>query len=65
MSNFLINNHDMLQKRLNFLQSLTDMKITTKILEESNHSSINSVDFYYDKLGCDILNIKKNVLDLI
>ncbi|CAG9313563.1 unnamed protein product [Blepharisma stoltei] len=57
MSNFTINNKEKLQQKIAMIESLTDMKIATNILETKSVG--NPVDEHYAKLKCAIQPIER------
>ena len=58
MSQFIINTTEKLKEKIQMLESLTDMKIATNILENSD-TSLNPADEHYLKLKCGISPIEK------
>ena len=51
MSNFIINTKERLKEKIEMLESLTDMKIATTILEQ-DQTNLSPSDEYYLKLKC-------------
>jgi len=60
MSNFLINNKAIIKDKVDMLQSLSDIEIATKILEDSKDDGENVLEMHYKKLSCDIRHIKRD-----
>ena len=58
MSNFIINSSEKLKEKIGMLENLTDMKIATTILEQSNNN-FSPVDQHYLKLKCGISPIDR------
>lgn len=58
MSNFIINSTEKLKEKIAMLENLTDMKIATTILEQTN-SNLSPVDEHYIKLKCGISPIDR------
>lgn len=53
MIEHILDSNDIIKDKIKLLSSLSDMKITTKILQTTK--SKNSVTQYYDQLECDII----------
>lgn len=61
MSNFLINNKALIKEKVDMLESLSDIEIATKILDEvKNNEKHDIFHSHYTKLCCDIRHIKNN-----
>ncbi len=60
MINFIIDDDEKVKKKIEMLDAISDMKITTKLLENQNATD-NVIDQNYKKLGCDITVVEKNV----
>lgn len=61
MSNFVIKCKITLKEKVDMLQSLIDMKIATKILDDKVESEEKDIyDSHYEKLKCHIKHIKSN-----
>lgn len=58
MSNFVIDTLPKLSDKLNLIQSLTDIEIATKILDDTKGLSEDIWDVHYGKLDCKIKHIK-------
>ncbi|CAG9310861.1 unnamed protein product [Blepharisma stoltei] len=56
--NFIINSRQRLQEKITMIESLTDMKIATNIIESKAVGS--PIDQHYLRLNCDITPIEKN-----
>lgn len=59
MKNFVINNLIILQEKVNLIQSLIDIEIAHKILEENVKDEEHPCDSHYKKLNCKLRHIKK------
>lgn len=60
MINFILDDDEKVKKKLDMLAAISDMKITTKLLENSNVDE-DIIDQNYKKLGCEIQALEKNV----
>lgn len=60
MSNFVLNNEEKVKEKLNMLSTISDMKITSKLLEQTSNEDEAILDQNYKKLGCSIKSIDKN-----
>ena len=67
MSNFIINNIEKVKEKIDMISTLSDMKITLKILEnvdedkeEYENQEEKQINDYYKQLNCDIRSIKEN-----
>jgi len=54
MSNFVIRDKITLKSKVDLIESLSDIEIATKILEEKLDDDLDPFDSYYKKLFCDI-----------
>lgn len=61
MSQFVINTPDKLKAKLEMVQSLGDIEIATRLLEQGAKSGMAEVDSNYEKLGCKIIPLDENV----
>lgn len=61
MINFILDTEEKVKQKLDMLAAISDMKITTKILENQN-SDEDVIDQNYKKLGCKIASVDKNVI---
>lgn len=57
MSNFVIRDKITLKSKVDLIESLSDIEIATKILEEKLDDDLDPFDSYYNKLFCDIKHI--------
>ena len=60
MINFILDTEEKVKQKLDMLAAISDMKITTKLLENQNTDE-DVIDQNYKKLGCDIQAVDKNV----
>ena len=63
MSNFIINNKDILKNKIEMIDSLINMKVVTKIIDDENKNQNDENDLisiYYNKLHCEIKHISPN-----
>ena len=68
MYNFIINSNEIVKQKIDMISSLSDMKITLKILEDVNSKNDDEYENqeekqlydYYKQLNCDIKSINKN-----
>lgn len=61
MINFILDTDEKVKQKLDMLAAISDMKITTKLLENQNTTD-DVVDQNYKKLGCKIASIDKTVI---
>ena len=54
MSNFVLKNDEQVKDKLRMLEAISDMKITTKLLDEGGDEDTSVLDQNYKKLGCTI-----------
>jgi len=59
MANFLIDNKVKLKEKVDMIQSLTDIEIATKIVDEIKDSEEDIYETYYKKLNCNFRHIKR------
>lgn len=64
MSNFVLNTLEKLKEKVNMVDSLSQIEIATKILNDTKDSD-NVIEQHYNKLDCEINPIDKNVIFLI
>lgn len=66
MANFIINTQEKLKQKVEMLDSLSDMKIATNILESTGTSG-SAVDDHYKKLNCNLkaLDKKDPIYDML
>lgn len=57
MSNFVLDNEEKVKDKLNMLSTISDMKVTSKLLEDKGDDSENVHDQNYKKLGCTISSL--------
>ena len=63
MSQFVINDKKKLHEKIEMLESLRDIEVATKILDETKETNTDSLfDNYYKKLNCEIRLIDKEVI---
>jgi poly [ADP-ribose] polymerase len=60
MANFILDTEKKVKDKLDMLQSISDIQIATKLLEESKQSE-NIFDDHYKKLKCEIITLDKSV----
>ena len=58
MSNFVIDNKVKVKDKVDMIQSLTDIEIATKIVEEVKDSNEDLHETYYKKLNCNLRHIE-------
>lgn len=64
MSNFILDTDKKVKEKLDMLQSISDIQIATKLLEESKQSE-NVFDDHYKKLKCELTTLDRSVNNLI
>ena len=63
MSQFVINTKEKLKAKLEMVQSLGDIEIASRLLEQTADTNKSEVDSNYEKLHCRIINLDKNSED--
>ena len=59
MSTFVLDNEEKVKEKLKMLETISDMKITSKLLEQKTNDEESIHDQNYTKLGCKIQNVKQ------
>lgn len=62
MSQFIIDSYMKLKEKLEMVQSLGDIEIATKMIEEQACSGMSIIDSHYEKLGCQISPVETYVI---
>ncbi len=57
MSNFILDNDEKVKEKIKMLQTISDLKITSKILDEKKDDNEAIFDQNYKKLGCTIKTV--------
>jgi len=60
MQSFLIKDLNLLKKKVELVESLSDIQIATKILDETKETN-DIIDQYYKRLECDITPLNSDV----
>ena len=61
MSKFIINTKDILKNKIEMIDSLINMKVVTKIIDDENDNDENNlISIYYNKLHCEIEHVSPN-----
>lgn len=60
MSNFVLDNKIKLKEKVDMIESLSDIQIATKIVDEIKENQEDIYETYYKKLGCNIRHIKSH-----
>ena len=63
MYQFVINTKEKLKAKLEMVQSLGDIEIASRLLEQTADTNKSEVDSNYEKLHCRIINLDKNSED--
>lgn len=63
MSNFVLDNEEKVKDKLNMLSTISDLKITSKLLEQKTDDNEAVFDQNYKKLGCNIKTIESGSQD--
>ena len=63
MSNFIIRNEEQVKDKIRMLEAISDMKITTKLLDKEEDDSSAIIDQNYKKLGCEIKTLQPDSKD--
>ena len=61
MSNFALNTLDKIKEKVNMLDSLSQIEIATKILNDTKDYDDDLIEHHYIKLDCEIRPIENNV----
>lgn len=54
MKNFILDNDEKVKEKIKMIEAISDMKITTKLLDEGGDEDTAVLDQNYKKLGCNI-----------
>lgn len=66
MSNFAIDSIKKLKEKLEMIESLSEIEIATKILQEcENEDELDILNNHYKRLNCEIKTIDKDVLKIL
>lgn len=57
MSNFILDNDEKVKEKIKMLETISDLKITSKLLDQKNDDNESVLDQNYKKLGCSIKTI--------
>ncbi len=57
MSNFILDNDEKVKEKIKMLQTISDLKITSKLLDEKKDDNEAVFDQNYKKLGCTIKTV--------
>lgn len=63
MSNFVLDNEEKVKEKLKMLETISDLKITSKLLDQKNDDNESVLDQNYKKLGCSIKSVDKKSND--
>ena len=63
MHNFVLDNDEKVKEKLRMLEAISDMKITTKLLNQGGDEDTSVHDQNYKKLGCNIKSLDHNSKD--
>eukprot|EP00826_Nyctotherus_ovalis_P013167 TRINITY_DN13519_c0_g1_i9.p1 TRINITY_DN13519_c0_g1~~TRINITY_DN13519_c0_g1_i9.p1 ORF type:complete len:576 (-),score=216.42 TRINITY_DN13519_c0_g1_i9:173-1900(-) len=63
MSQFVIDTKEKLKEKLDMVQSLGDIEIASRLLEEGGTQGMNEIDANYKKLKCEIITLDSNSED--
>ena len=59
MSNFVLDNDEKVKQKLQMLATISDLKITSKLLDQKGDENQSLLDQNYKKLGCKIKTLDK------
>jgi poly [ADP-ribose] polymerase len=59
MEKHILTTEDQVKEKLKMLEAISDMKVTVKLLKESNDEEVAVIDQNYKKLGCNIKTLEK------
>lgn len=57
MSNFILDNDEKVKEKIKMLETISDLKITSKLLDQKSDDNESVLDQNYKKLGCSIKTI--------
>lgn len=57
MSNFILDNDEKVKEKIKMLETISDLKITSKLLDQKSDDSASILDQNYNKLGCSIKTV--------
>jgi hypothetical protein len=57
MINFILDNDEKVKEKLKMLETISDMKITSKLLDQKTEEDTSILDQNYKKLGCSIKTV--------
>ena len=64
MNNFIMKNEEQVKDKIRMLEAISDMKITTKLLDqEGDDDNTAALDQNYKKLGCSIKTVGRSTPD--
>lgn len=63
MANFVLDNEEKVKDKLKMLETISDMKITSKLIDEKKDDNESVHDQNYKKLGCSIEPVSKSGAD--
>lgn len=58
MSNFILDNDEKVKEKLKMLETISDLKITSKLLDQKTDDNEAVLDQNYKKLGCNIKTLE-------
>lgn len=59
MSKFILDNDEKVKEKIRMLEAISDMKITSKLLDQEGDEDTSVHDQNYKKLGCNIKSLGK------
>lgn len=59
MSNFILDNDEKVKEKIKMLETISDLKITSKLLDQKADDNESVLDQNYKKLGCSIKTIEQ------
>lgn len=57
MSNFILDNDEKVKEKIKMLETISDLKITSKLLDQKADDNESVLDQNYKKLGCSIKTV--------
>ena len=63
MSNFILDNDEKVKEKLKMLETISDLKITSKLLDKKTDDNEAILDQNYKKLGCGIKTVDEKSVD--
>jgi len=63
MSKYILNNDEKVKEKLRMIETISDMKITAKLLDQDTNEDTSVYDQNYKKLGCNVKTLDQKSAD--